>query len=103
MNDGPALPIVVVLLAVVGPDSVHVLGLSCVRDRAEAFHEFGELVAELLKLAALLVFGALISPKFSGEIPIAGYLFAAFVARWFQPESTEQAAAPPGVDGAGTV
>ncbi len=41
-----------------------------------AFHQFGELVAELLKLAALLVFGALISPKFLGEIPSSGYLFA---------------------------
>jgi len=148
LNDGLALPIVVVLLAVVGPDSVHVLGLSgevlagigigigigipfvairLERSRffhattayeplnafaiglvvlglssmthanaflaafsagitvatmspaiREAFHEFGELVAELLKLAALLVFGALISPKFLGEIPIAGYLFASF-------------------------
>jgi NhaP-type Na+/H+ or K+/H+ antiporter len=50
----------------------------------EAFHQFGELVAELLKLAALLVFGALISPRFLGEIPLTGYLFAAvalFVAR----------------------
>ena len=43
----------------------------------DAFHEFGELVAELLKLAALLVFGALISPRFLGEIPLVGYLFAA--------------------------
>jgi len=152
LNDGLALPIVVVLLAVVGPESVHALSLSsevllgigigvgipfvairlerlrffqatsayeplnafaiglvvlglsslthgnaflaafsagitvatmspAIRD---AFHEFGELVAELLKLAALLVFGALISPRFLGEIPLTGYLFAAlalFVAR----------------------
>lgn len=42
----------------------------------EAFHEFGELVAELLKLAALLVFGALISPDFLAEIPFTGWLFA---------------------------
>jgi NhaP-type Na+/H+ or K+/H+ antiporter len=42
----------------------------------EAFEEFGELVAELLKLAALLVFGALISPAFLGEIPVTGWLFA---------------------------
>lgn len=50
----------------------------------DAFNEFGELVAELLKLAALLVFGALISPRFLGEIPLTGYLFASvalFVAR----------------------
>lgn len=42
----------------------------------EAFHDFGELVAELLKLAALLVFGALISPEFLGEIPWTGWAFA---------------------------
>ena len=42
----------------------------------ESFHRFGELVAELLKLAALLVFGSLISPKFLGAIAAPGYLFA---------------------------
>ncbi len=152
LNDGLALPIVVVLLAVVGPESVHAVSLAgevlagigigigipflairlersrffhatttyeplnafaigllvlalsslthanaflaafsagitvatmspAIRD---AFHEFGELVAELLKLAALLVFGALISPRFLGEISFTGYLFAVlalFVAR----------------------
>ena len=41
-----------------------------------AFDEFGELVAELLKLGALLLFGALISPQFLSEIPVAGYVFA---------------------------
>ncbi len=41
-----------------------------------AFHQFGELVAELLKLGALLVFGALISVQFLGEIGISGYVFA---------------------------
>ncbi|WP_345770354.1 cation:proton antiporter [Blastococcus saxobsidens] len=45
-------------------------------DVEESFSEFGELVTELLKLAAILVFGALISPAFLGEIPLAGYLFA---------------------------
>lgn len=42
----------------------------------ESFERFGELLAELLKLAALLVFGALISPSFLGQIPAAGWLFA---------------------------
>ncbi len=42
----------------------------------QTFHEFGELVTELLKLAAILVFGALISPAFLGEIPWTGYVFA---------------------------
>jgi len=41
-----------------------------------SFGEFGELVTELLKLAAILVFGALISPAFLGEIPPSGYVFA---------------------------
>ncbi|MEU1845253.1 cation:proton antiporter [Micromonospora sediminicola] len=45
------------------------------RERA-AFEHFGENVAELLKLAALLVFGALISPGFLGEIPWTGWVFA---------------------------
>jgi sodium/hydrogen antiporter len=43
----------------------------------EAFEQFGELVAELLKLAALLVFGALISVEFLGEISWTGWVFAA--------------------------
>ena len=41
--------------------------------RAE-FSQFGELVTELLKLAALLVFGALLSPSLLGGA--GGYLFA---------------------------
>lgn len=41
-----------------------------------AFHHFGELVAELLKLAAIFVFGALVSPSFLGDISIGGYVFA---------------------------
>lgn len=45
-------------------------------DVEKSFSEFGELVTELLKLAAILVFGALISPAFLGEIPWSGYLFA---------------------------
>ena len=52
-----------VTIASVGPE---------VRD---TFHRFGELLAELLKLAALLVFGALISPKLLAAVPLAGYLF----------------------------
>ena len=51
----------------------------------QAFHQFGELVAELLKLAALLVFGAFMSPKFLAEIPWTGYLFAALVLAAVRP------------------
>ena len=53
-----------ITVATIGPEVRH------------AFHQFGELVAELLKLAALLVFGALMSPRFLGEITANGYLFA---------------------------
>ncbi|MBT8228399.1 MAG: sodium:proton antiporter [Dactylosporangium sp.] len=42
----------------------------------QAFEHFGELIAELLKLAALLVFGALLSPAFFGTIGWAGWVFA---------------------------
>jgi NhaP-type Na+/H+ or K+/H+ antiporter len=42
----------------------------------EAFEEFGETIAELLKLAALLVFGALLTPSFLGEVGWAGWVFA---------------------------
>jgi NhaP-type Na+/H+ or K+/H+ antiporter len=41
------------------------------------FHDFGRIVAEILKLAALLAFGALVSPDFlSGDISAGGYAFA---------------------------
>jgi len=53
------------------------------RQRA-AFEHFGENIAELFKLAALLVFGALISVQFLAEISWPGWVFAVlaiFVAR----------------------
>jgi sodium/hydrogen antiporter len=42
----------------------------------ESFEDFGELVAELLKLAALLVFGVLITPTFLSEVSLGGWVFA---------------------------
>jgi NhaP-type Na+/H+ or K+/H+ antiporter len=42
----------------------------------DEFHAFGELIGELLKLAALLVFGALMSPAFLAEVPASGWVFA---------------------------
>ena len=44
-------------------------------DAREKFGTFGEHVTDLLKLAALLMFGALISPHFLLEISWQGYLF----------------------------
>jgi NhaP-type Na+/H+ or K+/H+ antiporter len=45
------------------------------KERA-AFEHFGELVAEIFKLAALLVFGALLTPAFFGDIAWTGWVFA---------------------------
>lgn len=42
----------------------------------DAFHQFGELIAELLKLAALFLFGALIMFSFVTDIGWPGLLFA---------------------------
>ena len=50
----------------------------------ESFEHFGENIAELFKLAALLVFGALISWQFLTDITWTGWLFALiaiFIAR----------------------
>lgn len=50
----------------------------------ETFEHFGELIAELFKLAALLVFGVLITPALLGSVGWTGWLFALaalFVAR----------------------
>jgi sodium/hydrogen antiporter len=45
----------------------------------DVFREFGELLSELLQLAAILVFAALLSVQFLREIPVSGYLFAVLV------------------------
>ncbi|GGS68927.1 peptidase [Planobispora rosea] len=46
------------------------------RRQRESFEHFGELIAELFKLAALLVFGALITPALLGAVGWRGWLFA---------------------------
>lgn len=48
------------------------------RELRHEFEQFGELITELIKLAAIMVFGALITPAFLfQEIPVAGWAFAA--------------------------
>lgn len=50
----------------------------------DGFQAFGEQIAEVLKLLALMAFGALISPDFLRDTPLNGWLFAAaalFLAR----------------------
>jgi NhaP-type Na+/H+ or K+/H+ antiporter len=51
----------------------------------ERFDEFGEILTELLKLAAILLFGALISVAFLREISLSGYLFAALTLTIVRP------------------
>ncbi len=45
----------------------------------DAFRRFGLLVAELLKLASLLLLGSLLTPELLASTPLRGYLFAAAV------------------------
>ncbi len=58
-------------------------------DLRDEFHRFGELVTELLKLAALLVFGALISPRFLAEVHWSGYVAAAVILLLVRPAAIE--------------
>lgn len=48
-------------------------------DLAESFHPLGEQTAELAKLAALLAFGALITPSLLAEFGPGAWIFAALV------------------------
>jgi NhaP-type Na+/H+ or K+/H+ antiporter len=41
----------------------------------KTFCDFGEVVAELLKLATVMCFGAVLSPEFLRHVPASGYLF----------------------------
>lgn len=45
-------------------------------DARDSFHGFGETVTEILKLAAVMIFGALFAPRFFIDLGWAGYLFA---------------------------
>jgi NhaP-type Na+/H+ or K+/H+ antiporter len=51
-------------LATVSPSAYH------------TFEDFGDLIAELLKLAALLVFGALLTPQLLHRLPIGAWVVA---------------------------
>ncbi|MDQ0382910.1 cation:proton antiporter [Amycolatopsis thermophila] len=46
------------------------------RTAAERFEPFGGLLSELTKFAALLVFGALITPSLLGRVPLEGWVLA---------------------------
>ncbi|MEU3202773.1 cation:proton antiporter [Streptomyces cyaneofuscatus] len=52
-----------------------------------AFEPLGEALAELAKFAALLVFGALLTPHLFGELPIGGYAVAVLAIFLIRPAS----------------
>lgn len=45
-------------------------------DLRDEFHQFGNFVAELFKLAAILIFGAMITPAYFSDVSVGGYAFA---------------------------
>lgn len=47
------------------------------RESRESFERFGELLTEILKLAALMLFGALVTPTLLAGVPGWGWLFVA--------------------------
>ena len=54
-----------------------------------AFREFGGQVSELVKLLAILMFGALISPQFLAEVPWTGYVFGLLCLVFARPAAVE--------------
>jgi len=57
----------------------------------QSFHQFGELVTELLKLSALLIFGARVAPFLFKAMPAAYYVFAALALFLVRPIAIELA------------
>ncbi|MBB2975069.1 NhaP-type Na+/H+ or K+/H+ antiporter [Microbacterium endophyticum] len=55
----------------------------------DSFIEFGDYVAEVVKLLALFVFGALISPAVLGDVNIWGYIFCALTLVLARPLAVE--------------
>ncbi|NYF10244.1 NhaP-type Na+/H+ or K+/H+ antiporter [Leifsonia sp. AK011] len=64
---------------------------SAAPDMRDAFIEYGEYIAEIVKLLAIFVFGALISPALLGDVPILGYVFAVLVLVIARPVAVEVA------------
>jgi NhaP-type Na+/H+ or K+/H+ antiporter len=57
----------------------------------EAFAEFGGQFSELIKLLAILMFGALISPALLADVPWTGYLFGVLLLVFARPVAVELA------------
>jgi NhaP-type Na+/H+ or K+/H+ antiporter len=63
----------------------------------EAFEGFGEIVAELLKLLALLLFGAIIAPEFFAALSAWDYMFVALATFAVRPVALALAMAGTGL------
>lgn len=57
----------------------------------DAFKEFGTQFSELIKLLAILLFGALISPALLADVPWTGYLFGILLLVFARPVAVELA------------
>ncbi|MBT2500706.1 cation:proton antiporter [Agromyces sp. ISL-38] len=55
----------------------------------DAFKEFGGQISELVKLLAVLMFGALISPEILADVPWTGYVFAVLLLVFARPASVQ--------------
>lgn len=55
----------------------------------DAFTPYGEFVGEVVKLFAIFVFGALISPSVLADVPLAGYVFALLTLVLARPVAVE--------------
>ncbi|MFF4583652.1 cation:proton antiporter [Streptomyces sp. NPDC001373] len=62
--------------------------LACVSSESKtAFEPLGEAVAELAKFAALLVFGALLTPRLFQDLPVGGYVAVVLAIMLIRPVS----------------
>lgn len=55
----------------------------------DSFVKYGEYIAEIVKLLAIFVFGALIAPSFLGGVSVFGYLFAVLILVIARPIAVE--------------
>jgi NhaP-type Na+/H+ or K+/H+ antiporter len=55
----------------------------------DAFREFADLISEVTKLLAILIFGALITPAVLADVPFGGYLFAVLLLVVARPAAVE--------------
>lgn len=64
---------------------------SAAPEMKDAFIEYGEFIAEIVKLLAIFVFGALISPSVLADVSPLGYLFAVLILIVARPVAVEVA------------